>query len=263
MLRRQAADNVLLVGSNPNARHGMLLALLTTLAANAAPARHQFQLIDRTLRGSPWEKVLAMWVETIAQPAGISARLENDTTAIVERLSRLAAELDRRLALPDEARLAEPATFIVLVEPERIDALQRKDDGYGGRTESPAGAHLRRLFTEGPAAGLHVVVSCASGRALGGILDLRRSLAHFRFRLLLQMSEDESFDLTASRRAAKLQTDGEQPVNALLFNADASAPLAFKPHIAAASNDDDSENPGLLAELPALRSTFERWGTAP
>jgi S-DNA-T family DNA segregation ATPase FtsK/SpoIIIE len=261
-LKRKAHDNIAIVGNNANARHGLLLSVLTSLALNLEGRHNQFVLIDRTPRGSPWEKVAPAWSEHVARAVGANCRLVTNAAAAEEALRELEAELDARRALDDFARGARPSVFVALLEPDRLDALARKVDPYGVPAESPSGARLRRLFTEGPAVGIHVILSVGSGRALVALIELRKGVPHFDHRLLLQMPEDESGDLTGKRTAATLQADGEVPIAALAFNADTGSAVRFKPHAALPLETGDDTNPGVLGELPALAEKLGR-RTAP
>jgi len=258
VLKRKPCDNIVIVGSNPNARHGLLLSVLTSIALNLDARYNQFALIDRTPRGSPWEKIAPNWSEHLARAAGVSSRLATESAAAEELLRDLEVELDARKALNDLACAGRPSIVLALLDPDRLDALARKLDAYGVGTDSPAGARLRRLFTEGPAVGIHVLLSIGSGRALGALIDLRKGLVQFRYRLLLQVSDDESFDLTTKRTAASLQTDGEIPIAALLYDAENSSAVRFKPHVAVPLETGDDSNPGVLGELPALAEILAR-----
>ena len=250
-LKRKPCDNIALVGNNPNARHGLLLSVLTSFALNLEPAHTQFVWIDRTPRGSPWAKIASTWNEQFAHPAGLTSWLATEPAAADELLRELEAELDARRSLDDLARSEKPSIFLSLLDPDRLESLARKVDAYGGGSDSSSGAKLRRLFTEGPAVGIHVLLSIGSGRALGALIDLRKGLVQFRFRVLTQVSDDESFDLTGKRTAAQLQAEGDVPIAALLTDAETNASVRFKPHVAVPLETGD-DNPGVLGELPAL-----------
>jgi S-DNA-T family DNA segregation ATPase FtsK/SpoIIIE len=252
VLKRKPGDNVVIVGSNPNARHGLLLSVLTSIALNLGPRHTEFALIDRTPRASPWARVASTWSEQLALPLGLSCRLATEPAASDELLRELEAELDARRALDDLARAERPSILLALLDADRLETLARKLDAYGGGQDSPAGARLRRLYTEGPQVGIHVLLSVGSGRALGGLIDLRKGLANFRCRLILQVSDDESFDLTGKRAAALLQADGELPICALFCDAETGAAVRFKPHVALPLESGDDTNPGVLGELPSL-----------
>ncbi len=258
VVKRKPADNVVFVGNNPNARHGLLLSVLTSIALNLDGRHTQFALIDRTPRGSPWEKVAPTWNEHLARVVGADCRVATESAAAEELLRNLEAELDARKALNDLACSERPSIVLALLDPDRLDGLARKLDAYGVGADSPNGARLRRLFTEGPAVGIHVLLSVGTGRALGALIDLRKGLVHFRYRLMLQVSDDESFDLTGKRTAASLQADGEIPISALLCDAENGSAVRFKPHVAVPLESGDDTNPGVLGELPALAGILAR-----
>ncbi len=257
-LKRKRHDNLLIVGNHANARHGLLLSVLTSFALNLEGRFNRFVLLDRTPRGSPWARVAPAWNEHVARSTRSACRVVTDPGEVEAVLRELETELDTRKGLDDLARGACPSLFVVLLEPERFESLARQPDPYGTPIESPAGARLRRLFTEGPALGIHVILSTGSGRALCALIDLRKGVSHFDHRLLLQMPEDESGDLTGKRVAATLQADGDLPICALIFNADTGSLVRFKPPVAARLESGDDSNHGALAELPALAQILAR-----
>ena len=62
------------------------------------------------------------------------------------------------------------------------------------------------------------------------VIDERGVLPHFRHRVALQMSEDESFTFVRGRKAAQLQLEGTVPINALYLNLEHEKAVRFKPY---------------------------------
>jgi S-DNA-T family DNA segregation ATPase FtsK/SpoIIIE len=62
------------------------------------------------------------------------------------------------------------------------------------------------------------------------VLDERNSLFHFRHRVALHMSDDESFLFVHSRKAAQLQAEGSPPICALYLDVENDKSVRFKPY---------------------------------
>ena len=67
-------------------------------------------------------------------------------------------------------------------------------------------------------------------RPLINVIDERRGLVHFRHRVALQMSEDESHAFVRSRKASQLQIEGPSPVCALYLDTESDRSVRFKPY---------------------------------
>ena len=152
VLKRKPGDNVVLVGNNPNARHGLLLSVISSVALNLGQRDTRFALIDRTHAGFPvGEEVAATWQEQFAVPAGVDCRLVTEPAATRACCAKLATELDARRAPRSRARAERPAIFLALLDADRLESLARKPDAYGAAQESPAGALLAPPMYRGSA----------------------------------------------------------------------------------------------------------------
>jgi hypothetical protein len=168
-------------------------------------------------------------------------------------LNELAAELQARKALDDESRSRRPTIVVGLVDPERIESLTRKPDGFGGATESPLNTIVRRLANEGPSVGMHLVVSVSDYSALTTLIDNRKGPTAFRYRALLQMSQEDSYKLTNKPfLASQLQPEGEMPICSLIFDAEVENTVRFKPYVAKSRETGAESSQGVLDELPEL-----------
>lgn len=230
VFRRRVSENAVIVGGANAARYGMLAGILTSLAANLDPSHVRFAILDRSIPGSPWNGVLQAAAESLLAPAGFAARFTTDPAAAESLIGELAAELDRRKAIPEHELVGEPSLFVVMTELDGIEALRRKPDAYGGLTNSPGGENLRRLYVEGPPLGVHLILSFSGVRPMTNVIDERRGLINFRHRVALQMSEDDSHTLTRGRRASQLQLEGPTPVCALYVDVENDAAVRFKPY---------------------------------
>ncbi len=239
VFRRRVAENAMIIGGLNAARYGMLAAIVTTIAANVEPASSRFAVFDRSIAGSQWNGLLQSVIESILVPTGFSIQFSKEAAKAESFLVNLVSELDRRKAMPEENLVREPSTFAIMTELDTIETLRRKPDEYGGLMSSPSGEALRRLYTEGPPLGMHLILSFSGVRPMAYVVDERRGLINFRHRVALQMSEDDSHTFTRSRKAAQLQLDGPTPVCALYADVENDSTVRFKPY---------SSDPSLAAQ---------------
>lgn len=232
LMRRSQNENLLLIGGNNPARYGMIAASLVSLAATKPPQEINLIVVDRSLGGSEWSNTLSQVIDYVLRPASFSSQYTKDAKAASNIILDTRQELDRRLELSrnsDNALLSLPSLFVVMTDIDRLTEIIRVDDGYGA-TDSELGKELRRLYTEGPAVGIHVILSFSSFGAMKTVLDERRGLNRFRHRIAMQMSDDESFSFVRSREAARLQKDGPVPVSALYLDDASNRSVRFKPY---------------------------------
>ncbi|NES70411.1 MAG: DNA translocase FtsK, partial [Okeania sp. SIO2D1] len=107
--------------------------------------------------------------------------------------------------------------------------LRRSNEGYYS-PESPLSLQIKRLFSEGTTKGIHLILSFSGIKALSNVFDIRRSLAYFRHRVALQISEDDSFTFVNDRQASRLQADGDVPIQALYLDVESDRTTLFKPY---------------------------------
>ena len=118
---------------------------------------------------------------------------------------------------------------MVLAEPDRVAALHRVANDYDF-DDSALGQTLRQLFDEGADVGIHIVVSFISLGAAKNIMQERHLQVAFRHKVAMQMSEDDSYDLLGSPKAAKIQTEGPHPISALLVDSQNDKTVLFSPY---------------------------------
>lgn len=240
VMRRRTSENMLVVGSyNNTIRYGMLASILASLALSAPPEHIQFVILDRSIAGAQWSTVLQTASNDMLKPAGYSVEFTKDGRAIESTLQSLAEELERRRGLDEEERTSAPSVFVLLTELDMIDVMRRKAGSYG-MTESPLGEALRRLYIDGAPYGIHFILSFSGLNTVSSVIDTRRDLMHFRHRVALQMSEDESFTLVRSRKASQLQPD-PKPLCALYFDMENEQKASrFKPYSTELNRDGGS-----------------------
>ena len=107
---------------------------------------------------------------------------------------------------------------------------------------------LRQLLVDGPTLGIHVVLAVPSLGVLRSVVADRVIQSEVRHRLVLQMSEDDSFALVRSALASKLQADGDRPVAALAFDSHSQSTVRFKPY-SLSLDDEEIGNPSGRLDL--------------
>ncbi len=251
VVRRRAAENVLIIGGNNAARYGMLAASIASLALNGSPAQLGFIIVDRSIPGTVWHDTLAAAHRHLLQTGKYGAAFTRENATLTQLLENLGKEIDKRRAI-SEAMLGQQRSYIVvLTDLDRVDELRRRADAYG-MNDSPLGQLLNRILVEGPPVGIHTIVSFSGVRPMSHVIDERRGLLNFRHRVALQMSEDESLTLMRSRKAAQLQNEGPQPVAALYLDVENDASLRFKPYSVEATI-------GLEQQLQQIGQTIGEW----
>ncbi|XGB38455.1 MAG: hypothetical protein LVT47_08460 [Cyanobacteria bacterium LVE1205-1] len=227
---RRIAENVVLVGSENTATYGMLTGILVSLAANLNPRTTEFYILDRSMAETQWCEALQSVHRDVLIPAGFSSKFTRSVKDIGAYIDTLIAELERRVPLEDDERIAQPSIFVVMTELDKVDEIRRQMDEYGTAIYSELGEKLRRLCVDGSRLGIHIILSFSGLKAMLNVIDDRRDLANFRHRVALQMSEDDSFTFVRNRTASRLQLDGKKPISALYLDVESDRSVRFKPY---------------------------------
>jgi S-DNA-T family DNA segregation ATPase FtsK/SpoIIIE len=258
ILRRRSDENMLIVGSANAARYGMLASTLVSLCISGNPANTEFKIVDRSIPGTRWNDALQFVYETAIAPAGFKATFMTDEAAIEPLFDELLGILAQRQQSGEELLLHYPSVFVMMTELDRVARLRRVPDAYG-LTTSPSGEKLRLLLSLGPALGIHFILSFSGVRPLANVMDERSFLPHFRHRVALQMSEDESFTFVRSRKAAQLQLDGPVPISALYLNLEHEQATRFKPY--STERGQERQQAAVTEHIQAIGAVLAKKGT--
>ncbi len=229
ILRRSTAENITLVGSENATRFGMAASMLESLAINLNPDYLRFAIADRSIPDTPWSTILSNVADNVLRPAGFDVTFATESDEVLALLDRLCDELDRRQKLDERQRSVEPSLFVLLSDPDHVDALCRHSNSYGP-SDSEHGKFLARIFIEGPRLGIHVILSFGSFAALEAVVDRQRGLPSFQHRIALQMSDQDAFKYTGRREPSELNVREKTPINAVYFNVRENSALRFKPY---------------------------------
>jgi DNA segregation ATPase FtsK/SpoIIIE, S-DNA-T family len=141
-----------------------------------------------------------------------------------ETMKELGSVLDARAG---ENQRNLPPVVLMIPFLERYRALRHDPDlafSLDGEPSDTAGAILRRLLTEGPAFGMHVIVSIDTFNNVNRCLG-RRTLAEFDQRVLFQMSATDSASLMDAPDAAHLGH-----YRAIIFEESGGRQEVFRPY---------------------------------
>ena len=235
VVRRRAAEHLLIVGEQHEARQAMVAASLLSVALIEAPGGIRIWVNDRSVERTPWSEALATTVGSLSS-LGFDVRFGRQGGDLEELLRQAEGELQRRSELSEAALADEPSILLVLAQPDRVVALQRVPDAFG-RTESELGACLRQVLALGSSLGIHVIMAATSLGVLRSVLTDKVMQTEIRHRVVMQMPEDDSFVLVRSALAARLQSDGPRPIAALAFDSHQQCAVRFKPYCLTSGDD--------------------------
>lgn len=203
-LRRAPGQNLLILGSQTDARNRMLAAALAAIGALLAPDRLEVHFLDGLRRDMPGGGMIAAGLERLAGAGFKVARVTE------ESLPATLKELEAAVQTPEPAA---PTRLLIVTEPDYIYSLQGVDR-FSIPPEGPAAA-LRRLLARGPQAGVHTVLSATGLSSFQLVLSPSREAALFNHRVVQQMNEDESMSLFSSLAAARLGERADHPFAAM------------------------------------------------
>jgi DNA segregation ATPase FtsK/SpoIIIE, S-DNA-T family len=215
--RRQSGSNLLVVGQSEERTTTILAVALVALAAQFPKGGVQFVLLDSTPPGMPQRDFLERIVKTIPHQV-ISAGNSN----LTEVVGNLAEELKRRA----ENELSGPEMFVLIQGLQNFKKLRQEDEysfSSSDNASSPAST-LLNLITEGPARGIHVIVTCDTYNNVSRFLG-RKTLSEFEMRVVFQMSASDSASLVDSPAASTLGLN-----RALFYNDREGSLETFRPY---------------------------------
>ena len=226
-LRRAPSQNLLVVGSQAEARHRMLAVALAGIGALLASDTIAFSLVDGLRPDMPGGGILRAACDRLSRGGFDVSHVASDQLA--DHLDRLAARTDT----PDPG---SPSHILVISDPDYLYDLHGGADRFSAPRDGPTTA-LRRILSRGPQAGLHTILSVSSMSAFQLLLSPAREAALFNHKVVQQLSEEESMSLFSSLVAARLRERADHPNAALLVDQLAGARSAALFHGYCAQRD--------------------------
>lgn len=229
VIRRRKMENMLILGDRNPYRYGMLVSSLFSLVATHKPRDIDFYIYDRSAVGTDWNPYLGAFSDDVLQKAGYNVQFATKVKDIKAGINGVKEILKKRLSLDQDERMDLKPLVVVITEPEEIEDLNLVVDKNGFKTDSELGKDLEFVYTNGSSGGVHLILSSSGVIPLLNVLQ-KKQLKHFRHRVSLQISEQESFDLFEARAGSQLQMHGDEPVVAFYKDMNGNSQVKFKPY---------------------------------
>jgi hypothetical protein len=221
VFHRQSGNHLLMVGQRDETALTLFALSLLALSAQYPVGAAKFVFISGAVPGTAeadfLERVLRAIPHEVRRADGHSA---------AEAVGELAAELKERQAAQDHGAAAPP--LLVFVHGlQRFKKLRHEDDfSFSSSADegASAGAQFGELLTEGSSHGIHLLVSIDTFANVNRFLS-RRAIGEFEYRVLFQMSANDSASLIDSPQASNLGL-----YRALLYNEQQGSAEIFRPY---------------------------------
>jgi ABC-type multidrug transport system fused ATPase/permease subunit len=217
IFRRQSASNLLVVGQGDERVLTLLSIALVSLAAQHAKAGAKFFILHNLPEGLTQSGFFQRVIQAVPQSV-----TQTGNGNLAEVMGTLATELKRRL----EAGAAGPEIFVFVHDLQNFKKLRQEDEFSfsSSPVEASPATTLLQLINEGPALGIHVILTCDSYGNLNRYLG-RKALGEIEMRVAFQMSAGDSASLIDAPNAATLGLH-----RAVLFNEREGTLETFRPY---------------------------------
>ncbi|HEV7406742.1 MAG TPA: FtsK/SpoIIIE domain-containing protein, partial [Chthoniobacteraceae bacterium] len=220
--RRQSGNHLLIVGQREESAITLLALSLIALGAQYPRGAARFYFFATAPADSSELAFLERAVQAV--PHEVNFVRGGDITAA---MSELSAELKARSAA-GEGNSDAPATFVFIQGLQRFKKLKYEDDfsfsSSGDEGGGNPGAQLNEIITEGASHGIHLIIAADTFGNVQRWLN-RKAIAEFEFRVLFQMSANDSASLIDSPQASNLGL-----YRALLYNEQEGTLETFRPY---------------------------------
>jgi ABC-type multidrug transport system fused ATPase/permease subunit len=194
---RQSGGNLLVVAQSEERAFTILAVALVSLAAQFPREAARFVLLDNTPAGFPQREFLERAADAIPHEVTLA-----NNGNLSEIMSGLENELKSR---GENASSPSPEIFVLIQGIHNFKKLRQEDEFSfsSSASETSPAATLLNLVTEGPARGIHVIVTCDTYNNVGRYLG-RKALSEFEMRVVFQMSATDSASLIDAPNASTL-----------------------------------------------------------
>jgi DNA segregation ATPase FtsK/SpoIIIE, S-DNA-T family len=228
IIRRRRQENIMLIGDQNEARFAMILALIVSFAVNSNTQNNFFYIIDKSVKGTPWNRAITFIKDELIVPLGIENRYVTNNSELINVLDDLNKELENRKN-EDEDLDESKNIFIFGIDIENFDSLCQIPNKYGTLEDSELGIKLQNIYTSGPPKGIYTIFSFESVMSMFGVVA-KKNIDFFRHRIALQMSEDDSFTFVKRREASRLVFEGKKPISSFYIDMGINKFSVFKPY---------------------------------
>jgi S-DNA-T family DNA segregation ATPase FtsK/SpoIIIE len=195
---RQSGGNLLVLAQSEERAFTILTIALASLAAQYPRDAARFIVLDNTPPGFPQRDYL----QNVADALPHDVVLANNAN-LSETMSGLEEELKKR---GENNSAAAPEIFLFIQGIHNFKKLRQEDEfslSSSSDGENTPAATLLNLITEGPARGIHVIITCDTYNNVGRFLG-RKALGEFEMRVVFQMSATDSASLIDAPNASML-----------------------------------------------------------
>jgi DNA segregation ATPase FtsK/SpoIIIE, S-DNA-T family len=225
ILDERTGRNLLIAGQHDDHARALLAGALISLATQHSPEEAEFLVLETPAAASS------------LSVASVAARLPHRTqilkpVEVQEKLKQLVGEIDKREGGERGQRI-----FLIIQNLTAFKVLRPEDEfsiSLDSSTSSPA-ADFQRVYTDGPAHGIHVIAHVDGFSNANRFLG-RKGLKEFSGRVLFQMSASDSAAFSDDPRAGNLGLS-----RAMLYDEQEGTYELFRPY--------SRPNAGWLAEV--------------
>ncbi|MFZ9881286.1 MAG: FtsK/SpoIIIE domain-containing protein, partial [Phycisphaerales bacterium] len=215
-LAKAAGANVAIISSRDDQSVSSALAAILSIAVEAPDAT--IDVLDGTPADAPEYGMLERAVTERGIKASFTAFRD-----VESRIGEVAADVNERGAAAGRARRVR-----VIHQRQRYRALRRNEDDFSfGGSDGPPSTDkmLVGILREGPATGVHTVVTCDTLASLQRTFD-RNTIREFDWKVLFQLSPSDSSSLIDSPAASRLGTN-----RGLLHSEELGLLEKFRPYV--------------------------------
>jgi hypothetical protein len=218
VFKRQSGSHLLVVGQSEERTNTLLTVALAALGAQYPKEAAQFVLLDSTPEGFPQRELMDRLLQSLPHKT-----LRANNSNLPEVVATLAAELKQRA----DNESSGPEIFVLIQGLQNFKKLRQEDEfsfsSSSGDAPNPA-ATLLTLITEGPARGIHLILTCDTYNNVSRFLG-RKPLTEFEMRVVFQMSASDSASLIDAPAGSTLGLH-----RALLYNDREGSLETFRPY---------------------------------
>ena len=218
VFNRQSGSNLLVIAQSEERTLTILTVALVSLAAQFPRDAARFVLLDNTPAGLPQREFLQHAVDALPHEIVLA-----NNGNLPETMAGLEEELKKR---GENTGAPAPEMFVLIHGVQNFKKLRQEDEfsfSAAGSETTPAAA-LMNLITEGPARGIHIVLTCDTYNNVSRFLG-RKALSEFEMRVVFQMSATDSASLIEAPNAAALGLH-----RALFYNEREGSLETFRPY---------------------------------
>jgi hypothetical protein len=219
LFQRQSGNHLIIIGQNEEASLSMIAVAMVSLAAQYPPGSARFLLLDSIPPATPQREFMDRVIRGLSHEV---KQIKNNELA--EVMAGLEQDLKNR---SENDATGAPETFLFIQGVQNFKKLRQEDEFSFSSSESstadPA-AVLQKLISEGPAQGIHLLITFDTYNNVGRYLG-RKTLGEFEMKVLFQMSAADSASLIDSPAAGTLGLH-----RALLYNDREASLETFRPY---------------------------------